>query len=218
MAMSEAQALESRAKQLLETRTLQDMGRKVRQAGRLLKSCLDIREATLGADAELVVRTQLELGLCRAKEMQPEEAEHLLRRCLDIGDAKLDPWDMQIANTLRSLASTLSEVGKLEEALGALRRCLAIQESNLGGDDFDVAFTLYRIGQHLQQSGELKEAEEKLLRSLQIQVKGVGHVLKSSLEIPEARTARYSCMLECTHLELRICRRARDHEVCVSTG
>ncbi|CAM9711233.1 unnamed protein product [Ectocarpus sp. 4 AP-2014] len=165
---------------------------KLGEAVELLGRCLEIREAKLGSDDDMVATTQLELGICLGQAMRPAEAVHTLRHRLAIQDAKLDPSDIQIANTLRPLAVCLSQVGKLEEARGALRRCLTIQEAKLRGDDSTLSLTLYLLGLHLLESGELTEAQEKLGRS-------------------SAKLGPGHCLVASTELELAICRRVKDH-------
>lgn len=174
------------------------------EAEKLLRRCLEIREVNLGADDDIVVSTQRELGMSLLEDpMRPQEAERVLRHCLEIQDAKLDPSDLQIAYTLWSLAACLSQVGKLEEARRTLRRCLAIGEAIFGGDDVNVAGALHLIGLHLRQSGEQEEAEEKF---------------KRCLAIHEAKLEQDSFMMASTQLELGACRRSRDHEVRASVS
>lgn len=64
---------------------------KRREAAELLKRCLEIREAKLGSDDEMVASTLLELGICLSEALRPAEAVQTLRHCLAIQDTKLDP-------------------------------------------------------------------------------------------------------------------------------
>ena len=184
------------------SRCLREIGlaqiRKLGEAEELLRRCLEIREANLGSHDDMVISTQLELGLVLGEAMRSAEAAHVLRRCLAVQDAKLDPSDIEIVETLRPLACNLSKVGELKEARGVLRRCLAIQEANLrGDDDGTLSLTLHLLGLHLLQSGDLKEAEEKLGRCLETLGEG-------------------ECLMAPTQLELAVCHRAKDHKVSVS--
>ncbi|CAB1105918.1 unnamed protein product [Ectocarpus sp. CCAP 1310/34] len=166
---------------------------KLGEAAELLERCLEVREAKLGPDDDMVVGTQLEWGICLSEAMRPAEAVHTLRQYLAIQDAKLDPSDIQIARALRPLAVCLSRMGKPEEARGALGRCLAIQEAKMCEDVENLSFTLHLLGLHLLESGEPTEAQEKLRRS-------------------SARLGPGHCLVISIELELAICRRVEDHK------
>jgi tetratricopeptide (TPR) repeat protein len=145
-----------------------------KEAERLYRRALDIREKTLGKEHPDTITTLDNLARVLDDKGDYEEAEKLYRRALEIFEKTLGKEHPNTATTLNSLAILLRHKGNYEEAEKLFRRALEISEKILGKEHPNTATTLNNLANLLYDKGDYEEAERLFRRALEIRGKTLG--------------------------------------------
>jgi tetratricopeptide (TPR) repeat protein len=147
---------------------------KYKEAERLLKRALVIREKTLGANHPDVAQTLTNLANVYRDQGKYGDAEALHKRALAIREQVLGESDPRVADALNNLALVYWTQGRYSEAEGLYKRALVILEKALGAHHPDVAWTLNDLALVYGDQGKYGEAEALFKRALTIREKALG--------------------------------------------
>lgn len=140
----------------------------------LAKRALQLREAQLGREHQLVADALFNLASIQMAKKNYREAESLYSRALKIYEKALGADSLKISNVLDELAWLRYYFGSTGEAVSMLERALAIREKALGPTHKEVARSLSSLTAFHQQTGEYSKAVSFCQRSLAALEKSLG--------------------------------------------
>jgi tetratricopeptide (TPR) repeat protein len=142
-----------------------ERGAKFKEAERLYKRALQIREKLLGPDHLEVAETLSDLAAWNQKKFNYSES--LNKRALEIREKALGPEHLDVAQSLFQLAEAYSHRGKKSEAEPLYKRALKIWEKAADSDE-KIALCLDGLADIDLHSDHEADAEPLLKRSLSI--------------------------------------------------
>jgi TonB family protein len=182
---------ESLAEALQLTRTVIKLfsEKKYAEALPLAKRALELREAALGPDHELVQAARFNLAEVYTSLKKYGEAQPLVERLVETQERKAGPEDASVAKYLDDLAYGAFLRRDFSKSEATYKRALAIREKAFGPDHVEVASSLYALAELYRYRNQIDKAEPLYQRAALLRVKLLGHEHAAFLKARE----RYLC-------------------------
>ena len=123
------------------------------------KRALQLREAVLPPDHELVLAALLNLAETETALKKYGEAEKLIERLLRTHEQKVGPEDAGVAIFLDKLGFLAFSQGDFRKSEASYTRALAIREKAFGKDDLEYAKSLFSLAEFYRFTGKSEKAE-----------------------------------------------------------
>ncbi len=125
----------------------------------LAKRALQLREAVLPPDHELVLAALLNLAETETALKKYGDAEKRIERLLKTHEQKVGPEDAGAAIFLDKLGFLAFSQGDFRKSEAAYVRALAIREKAFGKDDLEYAKSLFSLAEFYRLTGKSEKAE-----------------------------------------------------------